>query len=298
VSRNTVIYRGVVDGRRIVAKAQLTKPASVVVAQFHMLADMLRRLDGSGTRSLRPVAVLEDLGVLVTEEEAGESLRAWIEAGLRGKDEDWTRAVAGVDAAARALRCFHAAYQRPVAVGVSALREVRWYLDYSPKNVLIAAGGADPAVVLMDPPEEERWGSPYEDIGGFCYGMTRIRFLPEFLGDHASRRTIDQLKAWFIRQYHAGDTAPPGAAALGEIEAAEYRHASQALRRYMKPWRYRPVAKEVLRLCYLGPLTALYRHRALRRSYGAVARLLQQGEDGWDQFPVRHGRGWMLSAMR
>jgi hypothetical protein len=285
VSRNTVIYRCVVGDSQLIAKVQLTKPPSVVVAEYHMLRDMENRLNGSAARGLRPVAVLEDLGVLVTEEEAGETLREVIESACRRPEKAWLRAVAGVDAAARALRAFHGAYRRPLGAGQS---EVRWYLDFSPKNVLIQSGMAGqglPPVVLMDPPEEERWGSPHEDIGGFCYDMTRVRFLPEFLWNSSVAQSIDRLKARFIHQYFLPTNPHDLIQVLPEIRAAEYRRASQALRWYLKPWRFRSVGKEVLRLCYLGPLTAAYRARGLRLSHSNITELLQRGEVTVGQHP-------------
>jgi hypothetical protein len=281
VSRNTVIYRCLAGNRWLIAKAQMTKPPAVAVAEYQMLREMQDRLSASAVRGLRPVTVLEDLGVLVTEEEAGESLRTLIEEACRRPQDAWLAAVTGVRAAARALREFHNAYERPPRSGFSGRPEVRWYLDFSPKNVLIVSstiGEGTPSVVLMDPPEAERWGSRCEDIGGFCYDLTRVRFLPEFLWRPSAARHIDRLKAWFIHQYFLATRVEDLVLALPEIRAAERRRASHALSWYLKPWRYRSVGKEILRLCYLGPLTAVYRKWGLPLSHRNVAELLQEGE--------------------
>jgi hypothetical protein len=204
-------------------------------------------------------------------------LRTVIEAACRNPEEGWSRAVACVGAAAQALRTFHDAYERPSRSGSIDQPCVRWYLDFSPKNILVQSEGSgkdEPRIILLDPPEDDRWGSPCEDVGGFCYDMTRICFLPEFLAKRSARQTIDRLKACFIRSYYESTHVASQDYPLREIEAAEYRRASQALIWYTKPWRYDAVMKEVLRLCYLGPLTALYRTRGLPRSYRTVGQLL------------------------
>jgi hypothetical protein len=275
-SRNTVVYRGLLGATPIVAKAQLTKPASVAVAEYHMLRALEHTSLGPAVRALRPVAVLEELGVLVTEEELGEHVRTVIEAACRRPEAGWNRAVAAVSLAAGALRSFHNAYASPADDRSGPSARVRCYLDFSPKNLLIrGCESSGMEMILMDPPEEEKWGSRCEDIGGFCFDMSRIRFMPGNLGSRAVAERVDRLKACFIEQYFDTLDVVALTAQLPGIAAAEHRRATQALGWYLRPWRYPSVLRETLRLCYLGPLTALYRAAGLRASYRNVDGLLR-----------------------
>lgn len=273
VSRNTIIYRCTAGSTRLVAKAQLTKPGAVVSAEFDMLRDMGRRLGGSPVRSLNPIALFPELGVLLTEEEGGTSLREILEVACRDPRGGWERAESALRASAEALRAFHDAYEADDAHRTS---DVRRYLDFSPKNLLIQDQQRNPSrgrVVLMDPPEEEVWGKRTEDIGGFCFDVTRIGFLPRFLLRWPVRRRIDRLKAQFISDYY-GELGNQRTAVLEAVKEAEGRRAMQALRWYSRPWRYPSVVKETARLCYLGPLTAAYRFGGIHRSHSGIRRLL------------------------
>ena len=288
VSRNTVIYRGRIGTQRVVAKAHVTKPASVLAVEHDMMRSMEGVLADGMVRGLRPMAMLDELGVLVTEEEEGKSLRELIEDACRRPNEAWRNAVQGVDAAADGLRAFHQAFAPTSGVGESATQDVRWYLDFSPKNILVRPSIARqrPELILMDPPEVERWGNPAEDIGVFCFGVARVRFLPRFVANPSVRRITDLLKAAFIRRYF-GPTESAMSTALKQIEAAEGRRALQAIYWYARPWRYPSMAKEVLRLAYLGPLTAVYRSAGLHRSHRRIESILQRSEEWWEKFPQR-----------
>jgi len=284
-SRNTIVYRCRIGDRRAVAKAQSTKPGEVVEAEYHMLLDMADKFRDRSSRGLRPLALFPELGVLVTEEENGTPLRALVETACQGSKRAWVDAASGVESAAKALRRFHDAFGERSDPDSKNEAVVRWYMDYSPKNVLVqsvALESEEPHVVLMDPPEKEEWRPRTEDIGGFCYDMTRIRFLPRFIWKPSVSGKIDWFKAKFIRGYFQMEHERFGATVLERIKEAEYRRATQALRWYMRPWRYRSVLKETLRLCYLGPLTAGYRASGIHKSHANVRRLLDSnGETEW-----------------
>jgi hypothetical protein len=279
VSRNTLIYRCRIAGKRLVAKAQLTKPPWVVVAEYRMLLDMAGTLGTGPVRALRPVAVFEHLGTLVTEEEEGVFVRTLLVEALAGDEAAWRRGLTAIEAAAAALRVFHASY-----TGATRGEDIPWarsYLDFSSKNILLKperAPGGRPHVVLLDPPEEERWVHPTEDIGVFCFDMARIVFLPRFVLRPGVRSRVDHMKLAFIRHYYQTSVLDRGI--LDRIEAAERRRADQTLKWYLVPWRYGSVVKETARLCYLGPLTAGYRMRGVRRSYARLAHLLTESTDG------------------
>ena len=275
VSRNTIIYRCRAGPTRLVAKVQLTKPARVVEAEFEILRDMGRRLGGSRVRALKPIALFPELGVLLTEEEDGISLREILEVACREPRDGWERAESALDQSAEALRAFHDAYGADDPDRASVVRQ---YLDFSPKNLLIQEESRAPGrgrVVLMDPPEEEVWGERTDDVGGFCFDVTRIGFLPRFVLSWPVRGRIDRLKARFISAYF-GDLGDQKSAVLGAVKDAEGRRAMQALGWYARPWRYPSVAKETARLCYLGPLTAAYRLGGIHRSHSNVRRMLDR----------------------
>src|SRR5690606_30415222 len=129
------------------------------------------------------------------------------------------------------------------------------YLDFSPRNLMIQKDlgeGGRVRVVLMDPPEEEVWASRTEDIGGFCFDVTRIGFLPRFVFKRSVQHQIARFKALFVSGYYeaCGERIT---AVLGQVKDAECRRAVQALQWYSKPWRYPSMVKETARLCYLGP---------------------------------------------
>lgn len=284
-SRNTVIYRCRIGNERLVAKAQITKPASVAVAEYQILQEMHQRFGTGAVRSLRPVALFRDLGVLVTKEEQGTSLRSLLEGACEDPSSHWYAATAGVRAAAWALRAFHDAYPGPDHHEDGPSHLVRTYMDFSPKNVLIRteAATSGPEVILMDPPEEERWGDRADDVGGFCFDMTRVSFLPGFLFRRSASVRIDWLKAWFLHSYYRPWYGGAWGTVCRRVKGAECRRADQALRWYLRPWRYSSVLKETARLCYLGPITALHRFRGVHRSYSRVERFLEEGAPRWSR---------------
>lgn len=291
VSRNTIVYRCRMGAQRFVAKAQATKPAAVVMAEYDMLQDMARRFRKRRVRGLRPVAMFPDLGVLVTEEEDGKALRELVEEACVGSKRQWVEATSAVEASAVALHLFHDTYGERSDPDTAGMVCVRWYMDFSPKNVLVKSLSEElevPEVVLMDPPEEEKWKARTEDIGGFCYDLARTRYLPRFIWRPAVSRKIDWFKARFIHSYYQAAGDQYGEQALEHIKEAEYRRATQALKWYLTPWRYNSVLKETLRLCYLGPLTATYRVSGIHRSHSNVRRLLNDEAVGWELSEAHH----------
>jgi hypothetical protein len=278
VSRNTIIYRCRIGTERLVAKVQPTRPRAVALAEFQMLQDLQRTLGTGQVRAVQPVAYLEDLGVLVTREESGRSLRDLVEDMLRDPGSSEAPVRAAIKAAAEALRLFHDRYRKG--------SDVRWYMDFSTKNILITHTLNDgvPEVVLMDPPEEELWGCREEDIGILCFDLARIRFLPQFVWRSTVPRRLDRLKALFIYHYYSHEQLVTQSRSwddvLDRIGDAELRRVRQTLRWYLKPWRYERIGKEILRSCYLIPLTTLYHVAGHRRSREDVGCLLAADEFG------------------
>ena len=278
VSRNTIIYRCRIGAERLVAKVQLTRPGAVALAEFRMLQDLQRTLGTGRIRALQPVAYLEGLGVLVTREESGRSLRELVVDGLRNPGSFEAPVRAAIKAAAQALRLFHDRYQEG--------SDVRWYMDFSTKNVLITPALSDgvPGVVLLDPPEEELWGCREEDIGILCFDLARIQFLPQFVWRRTISRRLDRLKALFIYHYYSPEQRVTQSRSwddvLDRIGDAELRRTRQTLRWYLRPWRYEPIGKEIARSCYLVPLTALYLVAGHRRSREDLGFLLAANDFG------------------
>lgn len=283
VSRNTVIYRCRIGPERFVAKVQPTRSKAVALAEFRMLQDLQRNLGAGRIRALQPVAYLEDLGVLVTREEDGRSLRELVQGELLSPASFKEPVEAAVRAAAEALRLFHDRYEQA--------NLVRQYMDFSTKNILVTVrpDGGPPDVVLMDPPEEEIWGSREADIGVMCFDLARIRFLPQFVWRRSVSRRLNRWKALFISHYHGGDRGAVHSADLDRIHEAERLRARQTLGFYLRPWRYGSIGREIARSCYLFPLTCAYYMVGSRRSAVDIRRLL--GSDRFNDPWTNGGRG-------
>jgi len=261
VSRNTVIYRCRAGSTPLVAKAQLTKPPAVAAAEFRMLREMQDTFGQGTIRALRPVALLDELGVVVTHEEGGDPLRSLIERALVSSGPCWDLATSVVEAAARALRLFHDSSVERLQEPREATDQVRCYMDFSSKNILVRwrdRDSAEPELVLMDPPEEEKWGDRTDDIGVYCFDLARVRFDPRFVAKPGVSKRLDRLKAHFIKSYYGDLGSKDLKHMLRKIVSAERRRAGQTLGWYLRPWRYDRMLREVARLLYLAPLTVAY----------------------------------------
>jgi hypothetical protein len=261
VSRNTVIYRCRAGPALLVAKAQMTKPPEVAAAEYRMLRELQGTFGEGKIRALRPIALIDHLGVVVTHEEAGDTLRSLIERALVSSDRAWDRVTSGVGAAAKALRLFHDRSVAPLRTRPGETDRVRCYMDFSSKNILLRwrdPDSAEPELVLMDPPEEERWGDRTEDIGVFCFDLARVRFHPRFVAKSRVSKRLDWLKAGFIKSYYGDLRSIDLEHTLGKITSAERRRAREALGWYLRPWRYDRMLTEIARLLYLAPLTVSY----------------------------------------
>ena len=252
VSRNTLIYRIEGGSQRFIAKVQMTKPASVVAAEYKLLCELVKRLSTGGIRSLYPVALYPELGVLLTCEETGKSIRAYVDRGIHSKD--------GSEARTRAESLMeHAAY---------AL-----YLDYSPRNLLVVESKEGEEIVLLDPPEFEEDGSIHLDLGTFCFDLARAGFMPGALLQ-LSQRWLDRLKWQFLSTYFDYLGRRLTATDLEVVCKSEQARASKVLGWYARFFRYRSWPQEFARFLYFSPLVIWYRIFPIKRSYKLMRREL------------------------
>lgn len=265
-SRNTVIYRVTSESGRLICKAELdTRPASVD-EEYRMLGELQRRMAGSGVRSLVPVAVYPELGVLVTREEPGETVRRYIDRALA--DAQRRCFVEGLmEPCAEAIYRFHAAFGLAREGGVEHACS---YMDFHPGNLLVTSEERR-TLVMMDPPPKEPARPVHFDLGTFCFGIARAGFTPFTLG-RFPQQWLDRLKADFVAAYFRHLGRPVGAADLARIEAIERHRAGRALLRYAQFFRYRNWPREIARLAWFSPIIGGYVAFHLPTSYRRLAR--------------------------
>lgn len=264
-SRNTVIYRVRAGETPLICKAELaTRPASVQ-CEYEMLLELQRRLSGP-VRPLVPVAVYPEIGVLVTREEPGETVRRYIDRAvadpkLRGTVEDL------MDPCAEALHRFHGAF------GIArhdGLEHACSYMDFHPGNLLVTSEERR-TLVMMDPPPKEPMKPVHFDIGTFCFGIARAGFTPYALG-RFPQQWLDKLKADFVAAYFRRLGRPVRASDLSSMKRFERRRAGRAVLRYAQFFRYRNWLREFARLAWFSPIIGAYVALHLPRSYRRLAR--------------------------
>jgi len=273
VSRNTLIYRIEGGSQRFVAKVQMTKPASVVAAEYNLLCELVKRLSTGGIRSLYPVALYPELGVLLTCEETGNSIRAYVDRGIHSKDgsEARTRAESLMEHAAYALYRFHTAFG--IHKDKDGTELARRYLDYSPRNLLVVGSKEGEEIVLLDPPEFEEDGSIHLDLGTFCFDLARAGFMPGALLQ-LSQRWLDRLKWQFLSTYFDYLGRRLTATDLEVVCKSEQARAAKVLGWYARFFRYRSWPQEFARFLYFSPLVIWYRIFPIKRSYRLMRREL------------------------
>jgi hypothetical protein len=264
-SRNTVIYRVRANGDPLVCKAELATRPSSVEREYEMLRELQQRLSGA-VRSLVPVAVYPELGVLVTREEPGETVRKYIDDAVANPQARGF--VEGLmDTCAEALHRFHGAF------GISRERGIEHacnYIDFHPGNLLLTCK-EQRTLVMMDPPPKEPPRPVHFDIGMFCFGIARAGFTPWALG-RFPQRWLDQLKADFVAAYFRRLDRPVSPGDLLRIHAAERHRARRAVLRYSQFFRYRNWPRELARLAWFAPIIGVYVAFHLPTSYRRVAR--------------------------
>lgn len=277
-SRNTLIYRIVGGGHRLIGKVQITKPAWVVTAEYYMLRELINRLCVDGIRSLYPVTLYPELGVLITREEAGIPLRSFIDYGIRAAPWSPIRQHAEtlIARAAVGLCAFHTAFG--IRKGDEGFEIARRYLDYSPRNVLVASNSINDAeLILIDPPELVEEGAVHLDIGTFCFDISRAGFMPQSLFRFKSAQLwLDSLKWRFITSYFNCLGRRVTSSDLIAIRDAEVQRAQQALQWYARFFIYRRWMVEFARFLYFSPFILWYITSYLRHSYRRFHSWLQK----------------------
>lgn len=264
-SRNTLIYRLSIGDRRFVAKIQLSQQLEELATEYEVLKDLETRLSGD-VASLKPVAFFPELYALVTVEEQGLPLRYYVDESIRsGSEETRVKTRRFIRRAAAALHRFHFQF------GIDPdERQVRQYLDYSPRNVLIKD---DRAVILMDPPEHERFGSVHEDLGVFCFDLSRAAFMPSAIVRFPAE-WLDALKFEFLMTYMRCLGRSLTESDLVAVRAGEKQRATNALSWYANFYKYRAWPREFARWAYFTPMISLYLKSGLTQSYRRLQRNL------------------------
>lgn len=271
-SRNSLIYRVRADDAPLVCKADLGTRRISISREYGKLQELERRLRGTGVRSLVPVAVYPDLGVLVTREEPGHSVRHYIDRamGASARSDERPAVEALMEPCAEALFRFHSAFG--LHAGEGGLEYAASYMDFHPGNLLAAFRDGRPAVVMMDPPTREKERPVHWDIGTFCFGIARAGFTP-----HAILRLqqcwVDRLKAKFIAEYFRRLGRSATQADLERIQASERWRAWRALKRYAQFYRFRNWPREMARMAYFSPIVSAYVVFRLKKSYRSIAQL-------------------------
>jgi hypothetical protein len=272
-SRNTVICRVSGGGQKFVAKVQMTKPPSVVEGEFHSLQKLEMCKSVAGLRFLCPVAFYPELGVLITREESGISLRTIIDRGIASREFSADRKLAEdlVSQAAFGLYAFHTLFN--IQTGRNGSMQARRYLDYSPKNILVTQEQYSREIVLLDPPEYQEEGSVYLDLGTFCFDVARAAFMPAAIL-RVPHCWLDRLKWLFLKSYFSCHERPLSDYDLHRVRLGEEARVRQTLMWYAGFLKYRKWPVEMLRFLYFSPMVLLYKHVQIRRSFGRLKKFL------------------------
>jgi hypothetical protein len=250
-SRHTRIYRVRTQTMALVCKAERGTRKSMLEAEFRKLVELQQRLAGSGLRSLEPVAVYPELGVLVTREEPGETVRAYIDRGI----------------ASAALRGEAEALMAPCAEVLFGFHRLfgQSYTDFHPGNLLVTPRG----LVMMDPPPLERDRTPQWDLGLFCFGIARAGFAPLAIA-RSPQRWLDELKAGFVAAYFGRLGRAVTRDDLEAIRASERARGRRAMRSYARFRRFPNWPLELVRMAWFCPVIAAYLAWRLPRSYAGL----------------------------
>jgi hypothetical protein len=273
-SRNTILLRlkSEADGATYIGKLYRAKSIDFIVHEYAVLLDLQKTLIGTGVRALIPYALLEDVGLMITAEEHGSSLQQLIQRGnsRRTTDQSAMEIHAFLEKAAAGIYHFHSAYG--LKKNNRDLEESRLYLDYCPANVMIT-DGVRREVVLLDPPEREEHGSVHNDLGTFCFELSRIGLRPNrVIGfKHSS---VPRFKKIFVNAYFELLGRAITAHDIDAVKEAERTRARAARSWYYPFWRYEKPWIEFARAAWFVPIITLYASALLERTYkvGAIAK--------------------------
>lgn len=150
---------------------------------------------------------------------------------------------------------------------------VSQYLDYSPRNILIAGDTRHIETILVDPPEYEQRGTVYLDLGTFCFDLARASFTPNVFSI-SSLAWLDQLKWEFLKSYFLYLGRPLRLIDLTSVRNWEESRANRVLYWYSRFFRYKTWPKELARFLYFSPVVIWYKYMYLNRSYSWLSRQL------------------------
>jgi len=272
-SRNTLIYRVRKGDTPLVCKADLGTRTTWMADEYQKLVELQERLAGTGARSLVPIAVYPDLGVLVTREEPGDTARRYIDRALAAGPGSEERRITEdlMDPCAEALFRFHVTFG--LRRGDRAPERVVSYSDFHPGNLLVSPTDGELTIVMMDPPPKEKGRTAHWDIGTFCFGIARAGFTPYGV-TRFSQNWLDELKARFIRGYFERLGRSVTDDDLQRIRASELARGARAIKRYTEFHRFPRWPVEFARMAFFSPIIGIYVIFHLRRSYRRIARLL------------------------
>lgn len=269
-SRNTIVCRFRAGGKSYVAKVSVTKEPEIAEREYQQLLDFKRQLtDQPGVGTLNPVAYFADVGMIITEEVPGDSLRQWVLRGIQESADSETRQQVEVmvKEAACALRKFHLAFTDP---GLADPFHVgRVYLDYGPGNILSMPSEKERGgwrMVLLDLPEENRSGSCFFDVGTFCFELGRCalrkgRWLP------SQFRWVNELKRIFIETYVGLLDVPLSVEVMDRVRSFEMERIETVLGYYRNFGQFENRLKEFTRFAVSTLLITHYRKRIMPVSY-------------------------------
>jgi hypothetical protein len=272
-SRNTLIYRARAPRGDLVCKVATGEREVEPALEHRALLELRNCLAGSDFRCLEPVAVYPELGVLVTREEPGATVRHYLDAALASPRQAEARRFteALMERCAAALFRFHAGFG--LTRDERGFEQARCYVDFHPGNLLVPAGGHT-GLVLMDPPQEPQVNLVHADLATFCFSLARAGFAPFALA-RGSQGWLDELKATFLAAYFRRLGRAPGERDFARLEALEQARARRARRRYGQFLQYRNWPVELARLAYFAPIIRGYAAFHLPRSYERIARACQ-----------------------
>lgn len=255
-SRNTCIYLFTSGDKALLARVNHNAKKSDIENEVKSLKEIYSLIQGyhSQIKVVEPFGICKEPLALVTIKEEGMLLSEYITAYLQRNRRNIDAFHHGIELAGKLLGRIHNKWR--ISSGESSNNQVRLFLDFSPKNLLVR-DSENPEIILFDTPEKFDYGSPWKDVGTFTFELTRAAVRGIGVKAITDSRVID-MKKKFIFSYCEERGIDYKEDIWQLVLKGERSRANEVIGFYTKFWRSDKWLKEMLRGTIYGIMVLIY----------------------------------------